>query len=391
MLQNFALWLALRLITSLWAALVSQFRPLNPIELAFPLWPPQFSTNWLERVLLAPWLRWDAHWYLRIVTSGYQSGDGTLQFHPLYPWLAAMLHRIGIHPVLALLIISTAASLALLVAYEQLARLDLSLEESRLSTLLFTFFPISFILFAPYSESLFILCSVLCFWAVRKRTWLLAGLAGLLASFTRQQGLFLIIPVVWEIWEYSSHNLKQIMSNWRYWWATVLTVGGYLLWVVYRRFYFFETPSIHSGANDWIFSLLISPNASQVVPQQAFLMPWQALGLAIRQFAVKPDLDMSFNFLISGAFLILFAISFNKMRMSYRLYSLVIILVSFSYYTGTVHPYMGLPRHLYLAFPVFIGFASFLRQPAARLAYTGIGVVSMLILLTGYSLEAWVP
>ena len=45
------------------------------------------------------------------------------------------------------------------------------------------------------------------------------------------------------------------------------------------------------------------------------------------------------------------------MTISYRIYSLTMTWLAFSYYTGPYYPYMGLPRHLLLAFPVFIGLA----------------------------------
>lgn len=52
--------------------------------------------------------------------------------------------------------------------------------------------------------------------------------------------------------------------------------------------------------------------------------------------------------------------AWRYMRNSYRAYSLIIIRVAFGYHTGMLvsTPYMGLPRHLLLAFPVFIGLST---------------------------------
>ena len=52
---------------------------------------------------------------------------------------------------------------------------------------------------------------------------------------------------------------------------------------------------------------------------------------------------------------------------------------------------VGLLRHLWLAFPVYIGLAAAVRKPWARLALTGTGFLSMLYLMLLYGFEAWVP
>ncbi|MBO9371340.1 MAG: hypothetical protein J7575_09700, partial [Chloroflexi bacterium] len=88
------LWAGLRVISSIVAAFASTLRPLTEPEQRVPAWPPALPFSlWLERVLVAPWARWDVLWYERIVRFGYRPDDGTAQFHPLYPWLAVPLAR----------------------------------------------------------------------------------------------------------------------------------------------------------------------------------------------------------------------------------------------------------------------------------------------------------
>jgi len=65
--------------------------------------------------------------------------------------------------------------------------------------------------------------------------------------------------------------------------------------------------------------------------------------------------------------------------------------VSFAYHTGPVHPYMGLPRHLLLAFPVFIGLGAALRshwQRFVALVWQGFWLLMALGL---YVRHAWIP
>jgi hypothetical protein len=110
---------------------------------------------WLKRALLAPWERWDAAWYLRILTQGYQMGDGSDAFHPLYPWLAWPLIRLGLDPLLSLMLMGNLSTMAFLLIFERMATLDSTLDQAQTASRLLLFFPVAFILFAPYNEGFF--------------------------------------------------------------------------------------------------------------------------------------------------------------------------------------------------------------------------------------------
>ena len=98
------LWIGLRIFTLIWASLSSGLRPMTDREKAIALWPPAPPyTAWAERVSAAPWQRWDAHFYVDIVQRGYESDDGTTQFHPLLPVAAKPFFW---SPALGLLIVS---------------------------------------------------------------------------------------------------------------------------------------------------------------------------------------------------------------------------------------------------------------------------------------------
>ncbi|MBN2147166.1 MAG: glycosyltransferase family 39 protein [Anaerolineales bacterium] len=388
--------LVLRIITSLWAAVVSPIRPLTPVEQIVSIWPPTTPmTVWLERVFLAPWLRWDANWYLRIITQGYRAGDGTANFQPLFPWLATPFFRLGFNPILSLLLISSIAAIMLVLIYYKLARLDMDIEQARISLLLLGVFPVTFILFAPYSESLFLLWAVLCLYWSRMHKWWLAGLAGALAALTRQQGIVLAFPLALELWQNTRHSKNDDASNhrprWHDWMAVILIPTGLAIWIGYRALFMSDRIINPDSFQTLIYSLLISPSTNQVVPIQAFLWPWEALKSAIDKLSQSPDLDTGFNLLVAVLFLVVLVISWRKMRPSYRIYAIAITLISFSFHTGPIHPYMGLPRHLILAFPVFLGAAPALNKPWKRLTTVAVGAFGNLFALTLYVLEAWVP
>jgi hypothetical protein len=85
------------------------------------------------------------------------------------------------------------------------------------------------------------------------------------------------------------------------------------------------------------------------------------------------------------------ALAWPRMRISYRIYAVLVALVSFGYYTGPHMPYMGLPRHLLLAFPIFIGPGSLIRHPWVRLPIVIVELLSIFFLLLQYTVHGWVP
>ena len=386
------LWFILRFITSLWVALVSTLRPFTEIEKRLPLWPPSsHPSDWLERAIIAPWQRWDTEWYEKIITKGYHMDDGTAQFHPLYPWLATPLARLGFHPVLSLLFVSSISSFLLLLCFLQLARCDLSAEAAQTSTILLTTFPVAMILFAPYPEALFLTWAVLCLLWARRGQWVLAGASGALAMLTRQQGIFLTIPLAWELWEASGRSSRQIIKNWRSVLTLIMIPAGWLIWIAYRAIALNDIVVKFNSFHSLVYSLFISPSANQVVTEQQFIWPWQAIIIAFNILLNSPDVDIYVNLLLAIWFIIIIGLAWRKMRTSYRLYCFAITWISLSYYTGPVHPYMGLPRHLFLAFPVFIGLAPYISKPQVRLLSLLPNIFGMIFLLWLFVLEGWVP
>ncbi len=386
------LWIILRILTSITAGLVSSFKPLTTLEKLIAVWPPAApASQWLERVFISPWMRWDAAWYEAIVNRGYSASDGTAQFHPLYAWLVVPLARIGMAAPVSLLLVSALAGIGVYFAFFRLAQLDLPRKDATFALMLFAFAPPAVILFAPYSEAVFLLAAVLCMYFLRKKSWWLAGLMGGLAALTRQQGIFLMVPMVWELWENSDRTPGALRRQWRGWLALLLIPVGLLVWLVYRAVFLNDMHAGFTTFHQFIYSIVISPSASHVVPSQQFSWPWLVVKYALTKLFTQPDVDIWVNLVLGAVSVVLLGLAWTRMRLSYRLYSLVITLVSFSYYTGPSHPVMGLPRHLYLAFPIFIGMAVLIKKPWLRLIIIAACAIGLLFLLVLYVLETWIP
>jgi hypothetical protein len=289
-----------------------------------------------------------------------------------------------------LLLISSMAGLLMLYLFEKLALLDLDLKTARVATILLVTFPIAFILFAPYTESLFLLCAIGCIYFARTRKWILAGVSGALATLTRQQGLFLVFPLAWELWDASGPDLKAIVKTWQGWLALIGPPAGYAAWFVYRTIYLNDFPVNSGNFTSLVYSIMISSSRNKVVADYYFTWPWQAMWIALKHFKLS-DTDLLIDLAVAGAFLLLLPLAWRRLCISYRIYVVAITLISFSLYTGPVHPYMGLPRHLLLAFPVFIGAAPKLQTNRRWLIWALAGLPVMMLMIAGYVEHAWVP
>jgi Gpi18-like mannosyltransferase len=151
--------------------------------------------------LLTTWDQWDAKNYLRIAQTGYQP-PYDLAFFPLFPLLIAIPgHLLGSWSYLPLgMIISNAALLGSLFTIYQLA-VDVAGEQVARRTILYLcIFPTAFFFFAPYNEALFVLLSTGSLLALRRQRWWIAGLLGLLAALTRNAGILLAAPYLYELW-----------------------------------------------------------------------------------------------------------------------------------------------------------------------------------------------
>ena len=389
--QIFGLWLFLRILTSLVVAGFSPLYPFTSIEQNIALWPPSGDlATWLIRVFLAPWERWDVFWFREILTTGYAAWNGTMSFHPLYPWLSAPLYWLGVNPTLSLLITSSLAALGLFWSFYRLAALDLEPTKARTALLLMITFPVAFILFAPYTESLFLLLTVLALYMMRNRRWGLAAITSFLATLTRQQGIFLALPLAWWAWVDSDKSLCGIKKAWPAWLSTLTPPAGLVAWGIYRIGVLHEGRLDFSNIQGLIYSALLSPSANKVVAGQAFRWPWDALAIAISKSFYKPEINIFVNLVLGLGFVVAFIVAWKYLNIADRVYSLAIIIVSFSVTTGEF-AYISLPRHLFLALPVFVGFAAALRKSwQAKLLIT-LQFPLMLFLLVLYGFNQWIP
>lgn len=185
----------------------------------------QQHPGWLEI-----WNRWDATHYLRLAEHGYTAaGDSRLSlvFFPLYPWLVRAMAFVVHDYMLAALVVSGFASVAVGVIFVRLLRRDESEEVARNAVWFLFIFPTSFFLHIYYTESLFLALTLGCFLAARTERWAVAGLLGAGACLTRVNGLILCPALATEV---MLRYWPARRINWRWLWLGLIPFGflGYL-------------------------------------------------------------------------------------------------------------------------------------------------------------------
>ncbi len=178
--------------------------PATPDEAIRPYLNQPILDEGAAGLLLGPWQRFDALHYTRIAADGY-TFEADSVFPPLYPLLIRGLGGLmgGSHTanLAAGILIANAALLGLLILLHKVSSDLIGPEHAARVLVYFVLFPTGFFLFAPYSESLFLLLALASLWLGFNRHFEGAGLLGLLAALTRLTGWVLIVPLAYLFWQ----------------------------------------------------------------------------------------------------------------------------------------------------------------------------------------------
>jgi len=396
-MEIFLFWCFLRLTSFLMAGKATAVHPLSALDRQIPFWPPAEPWGlWLKRALFSPLFHWDATHYLNIVTRGYNASDGTTAFYPLFPWAAKLLSYLGLDPMVGLVLLSSVSGLAFLFAFEKLARLDLPDDQARWGTLFLLVFPISMVLFIPYTEAPFFLFAACCLYFTRKQRWWLASLFAVLATLTKQTGALLAVVLAVELWisapageRWSPRMLRQ--------WASLLPIpAAVLAWTVLRNQIVNRVVLDFHNLQKLALSLLISSGAGSMTQSRStILWPWQLVMEVVNEAIHDPKarLDITFN---QGGYLLvvlLFLLAWRYLRPSYRIYAVIILAYSyfiFCFYYGEL-PVMSAFRHAYAAFPIFVAFPRVNLPRGERLLIVTLCIILFMLMVYAYALEGWVP
>ncbi len=320
----------------------------------------------LAGALLSPFQRWDALWYQHIAESGYEPGDGSFVFFPLYPLVVRGVATVAGNVVLAELIVSSAAFVVAMWAVFQLAsdeRSTSSAATGALTVALVALFPTGFFLLAPYSEGLFLAASAASFLALRSGRPLLAGVAAAAASFTRVQGVLLVLPLAVDALVRSRGRPQPQLATALLPLLGIISMSAYASALGERR----------------------SLAALQDLWGVRVVAPWQAIADSVAYISRTGDLFEIIDIASLLAFVVITIAFARRMPISWLVYAAAALAILLTRELGNMTPLMSDSRYVLVLFPVFVMAARALeRRP--RLA-AAILVASALVEATLFA--AW--
>lgn len=143
--------------------------------------------------------RWDADWYLRILSDGYPAGpvpDGqnATAFFPLFPLLGrAVAAATPLGAIEAAVLVAVAGGLAATIAVWVLAADLWDDATADRAAVLFALFPASYVFSIPYSEGVMVALSAGALVALERRRWLLAGVLAALSTASRPNAVAIVL------------------------------------------------------------------------------------------------------------------------------------------------------------------------------------------------------
>ena len=320
------------------------------------------------------WKCADAYHYLCIARDWYiPEGDldrvVQLVFLPGYPLAVRAMFVLARDYTLAGMLVSILSFAGALCVIYRLVLLDHD-EGTALRTIVFLcLIPGAFFFTAPMSESFFLLLSSACLYSARKEKWLLAGVFGALASFTRSLGLMLFVPLFMEMLTSLLHGRRRA---WRAAAALALVPMGFAAYCVIN-YYVAGNPFqfLVYQKNHWYQELGLFFNTAAYQTRYALgAGKDELMGLWIPNLAA---IVFSLAILICGA---------KKLRSSYTLWAI-------AYYVVAIGAtwLLSAPRYMAVLLPIPMSLACLSEKKKTRIAVIVILALSELYYLTMFALR----
>jgi Gpi18-like mannosyltransferase len=354
-----------------WMILVRRLIPIEPSS--NDIIHPYLGIPLEQNTLLEVWQRWDVLHYQWIAIHGY-SATSLEPFGPLYPTLMRWgAYLTGNNTLLAGLVVSSLFCLAAIHAFLTLARMELGTQDHSQQALLYlVFFPTAFFLFAPYTESIYLLGAIMSIKSLRQQKWIAAGLWGMLAASVRLPAALLILPALYEAW------MEWRRSNRRLAWTSpfLILLGAGLfpiyIWAVLKLPPWALFQSLDTGF------------------QRSFSFPGLNLWYSIQNIfggafplVNGPDLVIAILF-IAGTVLV-----WKKLPVVYGIYTSAFMILYLSTTTAP-YPLLSISRYVLVLFPVFLAMPALVKQRKIQMAILVILLTGLLFYSAQFAIWGWV-
>jgi len=340
------------------------------------------------------WARWDSVWFLRIAEHGYEHlSNSATAFFPLYPAAVGLLGRVLLgHYVLAGIVVSLTTGLATFVLLYRLAEDKIGADGARRAVLYLALFPMALFLQAVYSESLYLMLTVVAFLAAERRRFLGAGLACGLALLTRPVAVALLPALAIFAWRSlrPGRNLVQLAVA-----PVVFATYPLLLWA--------------QRGDPWTFLHAEGYWSRKVSPAGPLGGGWDGLraGWAgIRQVASGshvhsywPEVQGTDPMRVAavnleclaalGLFTLLAIVAWRRFGAPYGLFSALSLAIPLSMPSDR-WPLLSLPRLGLGIFPLFLALAVIGGRPRVHTAIVSVSALFLGVAIVQWALWQWV-
>lgn len=276
--------------------------------------------------------QWDGGHFLEIAKSGYHN-DRNFAFFPLYPLLIKLFSFVTLkNALLSAILLSNIFFVIFLYKLYEYSRNILSQKKAFSTTLTFLLFPTTFFCLVAYSESLFLLLSILMLEALTSERYLKASIFAALASLARFIGVALLATLIADYLAKSKNrkfNTREVSIN-------VLSTTGILI------FGFFSYLKTHDPVKFVTVQSLWQRGISDFV-STVFSYLWSILTLRPRPINDYLDLFLTITFFT----LLMYGV--KKIPFALWLFSLLALLIPT--YSGTL---TSMPRYLLSSIGVFL-------------------------------------
>ncbi len=326
----------------------------------------------LSNFLLYPFGNFDAVHYLSIAAKGYTVNSVFFPLFPLSISIATLLFNAQSFSVTQYFFANFLIGiyfLSALIIFYKLLKLDYKENITFNSILFLLIFPTSFFFASIYSESLFLLLSLLSFYFARRKKWLISSLfAGLLSS-TRLVGIAMLPALVYEYFRYEKNKTITKLL------AILIAPLGLISYIFYN---------FQKWGNPFYF-IKAQENFQNNRSVNSIILPTQTL---FRYFKILTGISpkiyewwvafFELSFFIFAIYLI-YAAWRKKVRVSYLLFGLLCLIVPVL--TGTLS---AVPRYILTIFPIYITLA-LIQNKNFKIIYCTISIILLFIFFMLFS------
>ena len=341
-----------------------------------------FAENYnpILHYLLAPWANFDGVHYLAIAGNGYTNNGA---FFPLFPLtiyfltsLFGAIQAFGPVQYFSGLFLSNAYFLLALVVLYKLLKLDYKDNVVFRTILVLLVFPTSFFFASIYTESLFLLLSLLAFYFARKRNYFAAGLFAALLTATKFVGIAILPALILEVAiNEKILSIKVLKQKLLKLLPILLAPLGLIAYMYYNSF---------KWGDPLFFVKAQEEFANNRSSSSIILFPQTIIRYFKIFFTVSPN---QFEFWVAllelSAFIfasIMLYVAYKKgVRATYLVFAILAFLIPAS--TGT---FTSMPRYVLTMFPVFIALA-LIQNKIFKLIYCIVCGVLLFLLLMLFS------